>query len=462
MADFDFEALGSAIGSALAKGLEENEVRKGQREQERAEHDRQLEEAAQIAERRRQVLEEIARTFEEERQAICRTVEGATGSVLRKVRANVREGLQNDPRMPRTINYVERYNALRGLEDRKQVLSLLKGTLELADIVLDDAGGVDVQAAIVDAAGKFRANMHVLDGVIVSQPELRADGLAEEADSSRLIGDQVESLGFGELLQQAFYQSFGEMSDMERLAMEADKTEQERKEALDKRIEEACEAAMQAGDACRRTLAQGVAGKVLRLGELPAFAGQTVTEPGQDVALVKQLAAKVQESFKTFSQVVQDNGLYAAFSVQGDYGACRGYSYTWWDSFDDYDIEFGYVGRRRPLDRATIPSGVEEDEGGDSVERAIERMAEFNKQPYDGFLDDDFQQHVDAFWYGFRKLMEGVNGLFEVDLSEFNGYCSDLVAEVTGKVRALAAPMDQRQATKFSNDIVACAKKLEA
>lgn len=44
-----------------------------------------------------------------------------------------------------------------------------------------------------------------------------------------------------------------------------------------------------------------------------------------------------------------------------------------------------------------IPADMEEDEGGDTLEKSIDRMRQFNKQKYWGLLDVDFSQHIDAF-----------------------------------------------------------------
>ena len=44
-----------------------------------------------------------------------------------------------------------------------------------------------------------------------------------------------------------------------------------------------------------------------------------------------ELVELVRASFKTFSQVVRDNGLFAAFSEEGSYSSCSGYIIdTWW------------------------------------------------------------------------------------------------------------------------------------
>jgi hypothetical protein len=53
-----------------------------------------------------------------------------------------------------------------------------------------------------------------------------------------------------------------------------------------------------------------------------------------------------------------------------------------------------------------IPELVDEAsaEGGDSLEVAVARMCEFNGSRYDGVLDEDPARHVNAFWYGLKKL----------------------------------------------------------
>ncbi|WP_251231659.1 hypothetical protein [Adlercreutzia aquisgranensis] len=450
MTDLDFEMLGSAIGSALAKGLDESELRKDQRAREQADLERQKEEAAQIG----NALERTIRTFERERETICMTTRAAVREVSTNARANMWESLQKDPRMPRTINYQERYKALVGLQDRSKMLSLLKSTLDLANTLLKEAEHIDVQAAVLDVAEGFRSNICALDGLIVAQPDRRADSPTEESTEQLSVKKEIASLDFGMLMRQTFLRSLGEMSEKERLAMEAYESEKEREEALRKRINCACDAAMQAGDSYRQVLAQEVAGKALVLDDMPAFTKQVGVTPLQDLDLLQQLAVQVDKSFKTFSQVVQDNGLYAAFSSQKDYGNCRRYGYGRY-YLDDFYAVFG-GGSARSCSEEGIPSSVEEDEGGDSIKRAIERMATFNSMPYDGFLDDDFQVHVDAFWYGFRKLMESANNLVKIDLFELGAYCNDLLNDVIKKVNALAVRMDERQAIQFSKDVAAC------
>lgn len=118
------------------------------------------------------------------------------------------------------------------------------------------------------------------------------------------------------------------------------------------------------------------------------------------------------------------------------------------DLFDEY---FGEKPGRDVYD--DIPTGVEEDEGGDTLERVIERMRKFNGQKYWGLLDDDFSQHVDVFWYGFKKLMENVNGLFELDSRAFGKYCSQVSRTAQESAGELGERMDESQLIAFRKEI---------
>ena len=67
---------------------------------------------------------------------------------------------------------------------------------------------------------------------------------------------------------------------------------------------------------------------------------------------------------------------------------------------------------------------------------------------------DDFDAHVEAFWYGFKKLMEGVNGLYRLNPAAFNQYCNDLADGA--KQAALdmgASSMDAHQVEEFCKEV---------
>ena len=203
-----------------------------------------------------------------------------------------------------------------------------------------------------------------------------------------------------------------------------------------------------------RNSAHSVAGNKLMLSEMPAFDGSAVLEAKLDVNQVRELAAEVRKSFKTFKEVVRDNGLFAAFASEGTFGACKGWRFGfWWDDFlyDMSQYEGSIPGRSEMRD---IPCDIEEDEGGDSLEKSIERMQRFNKKRYFGLLDDDFDGHVEAFWYGFKKLMESVNGLFRMNPSAFNQYCNDLAEDAKqATLKMGASSMDTHQVDEFCKTV---------
>lgn len=164
-----------------------------------------------------------------------------------------------------------------------------------------------------------------------------------------------------------------------------------------------------------------------------------------------ELVELVRVSFKTFSQVVRDNGLFAAFSEEGSYGSCSGYVIdAWWTDM----IEDGYIGLKPGEgEYGDIATDACEDKGGDSLERTIERMHAFNKERYWGMLDDDFSQHVNAFWYGFKKLMENTNALFKVDSQAFSAYLDAVRDQATSAAASLCSRMDHSQVSEFCNEI---------
>jgi len=177
-----------------------------------------------------------------------------------------------------------------------------------------------------------------------------------------------------------------------------------------------------------------------------------------DQAQLLELVELVRTSFKTFSQVVRDNGLFAAFSEEGSYGSCSGYVFdAWWND----DLEDEYIGLKPGEGKyGDIATDVCEDKGGDSLERTIERMRTFNKQRYWGMFDDDFSQHVNAFWYGFKKLMQNTNSLFKVDMQAFNTYL-DAVRDQAKSAASFCSRMDHSQVSEFCNEIKKREKKTD-
>ena len=107
------------------------------------------------------------------------------------------------------------------------------------------------------------------------------------------------------------------------------------------KIADASNAAKSAAAQMRRARAAQAEGKAFYMGDIAAFTGKVSAEMQRDQAQLLELIELVRASFKTFSQVVRDNGLFAAFSEEGSYGSCSGYVLdTWWND----ELEDEYIG----------------------------------------------------------------------------------------------------------------------
>lgn len=433
----------AAAGKAFADGLAANEEAKREKDMARV-----------VAELRSDALRHVKERLGRER---CINRDRAVWTVANycsKARADVLDDLKNDKRMPRSINYLERYNALLGMDDRSEVLRRLDQTIAKAEEILGEVDEIDVDAALSEAASTYTERVRKLDGITIVEAEERVADETAMPPKTPITKKAESDEEFEKTIEDAFTEAFGGISDIEeqQAALVAD--QDARIEKLASQVEEAMLAAEKTAKAALRAGAESVAGNVLAIPERPAFGGSAVLAAELDVEQVRELAAEVRKSFKTFKEVVKDNGLFAAFASEGTFGACKGWRFGfWWDGFlfDLSEYEGEIPGRNSVRD---IPSDVEEDEGGDSLEKSIERMREFNKKRYWGMLDDDFDGHIEAFWYGFRKLMENVNGLFRMNPSAFNQYCNDLAEDAKqATLEVGAASLDAHQVDEFCKKI---------
>lgn len=439
----DFKDAMSAAGKAFADGLAANE-----------ETEREKGVARAVAELRSDALRRVKSDLDAQRQHNRAQVLEAVAKYCSDARADALDDLKNDRRMPRTINHLERYNALLGMDDRGEVLRRLDQTIARAESILDEVEEIDVDAALGEAAIAFAANVRRLDGIVIANAEGQVrdeTAMPPKTPGTKKAASDEE---FEKAIEDAFLGAFGSVSDVEELQAAIVADQDARIEKLVSQVEESVLAAEKTAKEVLYTGAEAVAGNILSIPAKPAFDGSAVLAAELDVEKVLELCAEVRKSFETFSQVVQDNGLFAAFASEGSFGACRGWRFgLWWDDFyyelSEYD---GEIPGRNPVH--DIPSDIEEDEGGDTLERSIERMRGFNKKRYWGMLDDEFDGHVEAFWYGFKKLMESVNGLYRMNPSAFNEYCNELAEDAKrATLEAGAASMDAHQADEFCKDV---------
>ena len=441
MSEGNLEDVIVAASAAVAKGLADYDEAKEQKAIDRAT-------SVELSVALRRLKDE----YGERRTRALRLATGAVGSYCSKARRLSLESVDKDPRMPRLVNYKERYNALLGMKNRNDVLRRIEQTIDLAGEILSQRDQVDPASTLADVAHDYADKVSLLNGIEVVAAEKQVED--ETSDATMREPKPEGNDPFEKTIEEAFLSAFRELGDGENVQIAKMGETLDHVSSVIDDLPRAMDATIAVIEAEEHASAVALEGEVLVIPTPGPFDGTIVMESEADAERLERLLSLVRASFKTFAQVVRDNGLFSAFAHDPSYGACAGWSDGFWmDDFlyDMSEYEGDIPGRKRVAD---IPDTVEEDEDGDTLDRTIERMEKFNKRRYFGLLDDDFDEHVDAFWYGFKKLMLGVNGLFRVNPSEFNAYCND-VAEAAKKatVELGAASMDKRQLDAFRKEV---------
>lgn len=435
------ESFAAAMGGALAQGMAKHDEEKRERDEERE----RAEEAARERERLVEIVAGIALADRERRaQAVCRVLD----EVRSKAYDDMMDELSRDPEMVKPINYVERYNALRSVGDSRVVLQKLELTLDQADALLKRVSASNPASALERAAAAYAKSAMEFSGAEVGEPD--DDVSSELIDLQRSLGDGLvfASRELGDEIAQLVRGVFDECATPSSDAV-VQAAERERARHLEdgERNRELVDAVRSAIDSVLKAAvenAEQVAGKKLTFDLPDAYTCDVSLEDVSSAEKLGELAREVRRSFATFKEVVADNGVFAAFAGTGSFGNCQGDIWFW-------DDECEYTGGRpgsRQLEG--IECGIEEDQGGDSLERCIERMREFNAREYWGMLDDDFPQHVDAFWYGFEHYMRELGEICRVDMRSFKRYCIDVDGRVRNACWELALRMDDVQAREFA------------
>lgn len=435
------ESFAAAMGGALAQGMAKHDEEKRERDEERE----RAEEAARERERLVEIVAGIALADRERRaQAVCRVLDEARSKAF----DDMLNELSRDPEMVKPINYVERYNALRSVGDSRVVVQKLELTLDQADALLKRVSASNPVSALERAAAAYAKSAMEFSGAEVGEPD--DDVSSELIDLQRSLGDGLVSASreLGDEIAQLVRGVFDECATPSSDAV-VQAVERERARHLEdgERNRELVDAVRSAIDSVLKAAvenAEQVAGKKLTFDLPDAYTCDASLGDVSSAEKLGELAREVRRSFATFKEVIADNGVFAAFAGTGSFGNCQGDIWFW-------DDECEYTGGRpgsRQLEG--IECGVEEDRVGDSLERCIERMREFNAREYWGMLDDDFPQHVDAFWYGFEHYMRELGEICRVDMRSFKRYCTDVDGRVHNACWELALRMDDVQARDFA------------
>ncbi len=344
-----------------------------------------------------------------------------------------------------------RYAAFLRMEDKAELLARLEQTLAFIEVKLR-ANTADRVRAAYDAAGALvlqgaarLSDVHVADAV-----PLDADLLCTQLEQMRCAADATDLAG---MITATFESELAATGSQDAGASAGDVASDVALEREFTNVRGAAQRARLAAQAYRAERAARVAGSAVGPVSLPGPVG-VVCETGCDAGLLAELLAQVKKSFETYRRVVADGGLFSAFGMGSPHGICSGTSYYDYDSRYDEDVLVGeYDGATRYNARreVAIPELMEEAsaEGGDSLEVAVARMREFNGRRYDGVLDEDPARHVNAFWYGLKKLSQYCEAAVRVDERAWDCFIDKVQFAYDDSVSRLAAQMDEKQAAAF-------------
>ena len=338
-----------------------------------------------------------------------------------------------------------RYAVFLRMEDKAELLTRLEQTLSFIEVKLR-ANTADRVHAAYDAAGALvlrdaarLSDVHVVDAV-----PLDADLLCTQLEQLRCAADATNLAGMITATFESELSATGSQGDVAGdVALE--------RELIN--VRGAAQRARLAAQVYRAERAARVAGSAVEPVSLPESAC-VACETACDAGELSELLNQVKKSFETYRRVVADGGLFCAFGTGSPHGICCGTSYLDYDSRLDEDVLVGeYDGATRHTVRheVAIPELVDEAsaEGGDSLKVAVARMQEFNGRRYDGVLDEDPARHVNAFWYGLKKLSQYCEAAVRVDERAWDCFVDKVQFAFDEPAGRLATQMDDRQVAAF-------------
>lgn len=353
-----------------------------------------------------------------------------------------------------------RYAAFLRMEDKAELLARLEQTLAFIEVKLR-ANTADRVRAAYDAAGALvlQGAARLSDVRVVDAAPLDADLLCTQLEQLRCAADTTDLAG---MITATFESELSATGPQGADAFASDVAGDVAFECELTNVRGAAQRARLAAQAYRAERAARVAGSTVKPVSLPESA-RVACGTGCDAGELSELLAQVKKSFETYRRVVADGGLFCAFGAGSPHGICRGSSYFDYDDRLDEDVLVGeYDGATRHNVRreVAIPELVDEAsaDGGDSLEVAVARMREFNGWRYDGVLDEDPARHVNAFWYGLKKLSQYCEAAVRVDERAWDCFIDKVQFAYDEPVGRLAMQMDDKQVAAF----VAAAEVLDA
>lgn len=348
-----------------------------------------------------------------------------------------------------------RYAAFLRMEDKAELLARLEQTLAFIEVKLR-ANTADRVRAAYDAAGALvlQGAARLSDVCVVDAVPLDADLLCTQLEQLRCAADATDLAGMITATFESELSATGPQgADAFASDVAGDVTGDVALERELTNVRGAAQRARLAAQAYRTERAARVAGSTVEPVSLPQSAC-VACETGCDAGELSELLAQVKKSFETYRRVVADGGLFCAFGAGSPHGICRGSGYFDYDDRLDEDVLVGeYDGTTKHNVRreVTIPELVDESsaDGGDSLEVAVARMREFNGRRYDGVLDEDPVRHVNAFWYGLKKLSQYCEAAVRVDERAWDCFIDKVQFAYDEPAGHLAVQMDDKQVAAF-------------
>lgn len=381
------------------------------------------------------------------RESAVRAVDGyvrrVEGAAL--ARARKQAGIVGPLRMER------RYAAFLRMEEKAELLARLEQTLAFIEVKLRANTAAKVRTAY-DVAGALvlQGTARLSDVRVVDAVPLDADLLCTQLEQMRCAADATDLAG---MITASFESELSATGPQGTDGFAGDVAGDVALERELTNVRGAAQRARLAAQAYRAERAARIAGSMVEPVSLPEPA-RVAIETACDAGELSELLAQVKKSFETYRRVVADGGLFCAFGTGSPHGICCGTSYLDYDSRLDEDVLVGeYDGATRHTVRreVTIPELVDEAsaEGGDSLKVAVARMREFNGRRYDGVLDEDPARHVNAFWYGLKKLSQYCEAAVRVDERAWDCFIDKVQFAYDEPVGRLAAQMDDKQVSAF-------------
>lgn len=393
----------------------------------------------------------VLRGVEDAEHAARESAVRAVDTYVRRVESDALARARKQAGVVGPLQMERRYAAFLRMEDKAELLARLEQTLAFIEVKLQ-ANTVDRVHTAYDAAGAL-----VLQGVArlsdvraVDAVPLDADLLCTQLEQMRCAADATDLTG---MITATFESELAATGSQDAGASVGDVAGDVALERELTNVRGAAQRARLAAQAYRAERAARVAGSTVEPSSLPELAC-VACEAACDAGLLAELLAQVKKSFETYRRVVADGGLFSAFGTGSPHGICRGSSYYDYDSRLDEDVLVGeYDGATRHTVRreVAIPELVDEAsaEGGDSLKVAVARMREFNGRRYDGVLDEDPARHVNAFWYGLKKLSQYCEAAVRVDERAWDCFIDKVQFAYDDPVGRLAAQMDEKQVAAF-------------